>query len=316
MTIANALRHILPALCAGVLLAAAAQGAPAQARTQAPGYFRYADGAFEVTALYDGYFYIDTKILHGIEPKAIAPLLAASFTGNSKGILTSVNAFLVHTGDHLVLVDAGMAGCPSATLGHMLENFRAAGYRPEDVDTVLITHMHNDHVCGLAADGKSVFPNATVYAAQEEAAFWLDDAKQKSFERVRAALAPYREANKFRTFKGGDAVLPGVTAIATHGHTPGHTSYLFQSGPRSLVVLGDIVHVAALQFARPGVSIDYDTNPKEAVAERRDLFAELARTGWTAAGAHLPFHGIGHVRKDGKAYAYVPVEYAPLPDKP
>ncbi len=310
--IMDVLRRCAVALTALLFLAAA------PVKTQAPGYFRFAVGAFEVTALYDGYLRMGPQLLHGIDAKRIAPLLAQKFVdSDEKGIRTSVNAFLVHTGEHLVLVDAGLAGCLGDPLGHMQDNLRAAGYRPEDVDIVLLTHMHDDHVCGLMANGARVFPNATVYAAEDEAAFWLGeaphDSRHRRIERVQAALAPYQAANALRTFKPGAALFAGVTAMDTHGHTPGHTSYLFESGGQGLLVLGDIVHAHAVQFAHPEVSMDYDVDPKAAIATRKAMFLTLAQKGWAVAGAHLPFPGIGHVRKEAKGYAYVPVEYAPLP---
>ena len=293
--------------------------APAPVGTQVPGYYRYAVGTFEVTALYDGYLRMPPSLLRGVDAKAVPPLLALRFTDvNDKGILTSVNAFLVNTGDHLILVDAGLKGCMGEPLGHMADNLRAAGYRTKDVDTVLITHMHDDHVCGLSAGDRRIFPNAVVYAAEDEAAFWLDDsapndAQHRRDDRVRRALAPYQAAHRFRTFKPGTMLFPGVTAIDTRGHTPGHTSYLFESGSQKLLVLGDIVHVGAVQFAHPEVTMEFDVDQKAAAAARTALFARIAGEGWAVAGAHLPFPGVGHLRKDGEAYAYVPVEYAPLP---
>jgi glyoxylase-like metal-dependent hydrolase (beta-lactamase superfamily II) len=304
---------VLP-LVAAVFLAAA----PAPVKTQVPGWVRFAVGNFSVTALYDGYLRMNLKLLHGIDAGVIPPLLAREFVDtNDKGMQTAVNAYLIDTGDHLVLVDAGLAGCVGDPLGHMLENLRASGYRPEQVDTVLITHMHDDHVCGLSANGVRLFPNAAVYAAEEEATFWLEgtatDSKHRRSDRVRAALTPYRAAGAFHTFKPGAVLLPGVTALATHGHTPGHSSYLFESGGKTLLILGDIVHAHAVQFSHPEVTMDYDFDQQAAAVTRAALFVTLAEKGWAAAGAHLPFPGIGHIRKDGKAYAYVPVEYAPLP---
>ena len=324
MTIARIARHVLLPLCAGVLLAAAALGAPAQVRTQAPGYFRYAVGAFELTALNDGSDYLDPKLFHDAKPDVMARLLAASFEDGPKGIPVSFSAFLVNTGKHLVLVDTGLGECAAPATGRVVDNLRASGYRPEDVDAVLITHMHADHTCGLTSGGKRVFSNATVYAAEKEAGYWLNKNPQPAFskgqqrnaDRAQQVFAPYIAANAFRTFKDGAVLFPGVSAIATHGHTPGHTSYLFQSGSHDLLVWGDIVHAAALQFARPDISVDFDSDRKQAVATREALFVRLAQTKWAVAGAHLPFPGIGHVRKDRDGFAYVPAEYAPLPNKP
>jgi glyoxylase-like metal-dependent hydrolase (beta-lactamase superfamily II) len=311
------LRRCLAPLVAVMFLAAT----PAPVKTQAPGSYRMAVGAFEVTALYDGNLRIGSQLLHGIDPAAIPPLLAREFTdSNEKGTLTAINGFLVNTGEHLILVDGGNAGCSMyQTAGHLVENLRASGYRPEDVDVVLVTHMHGDHVCGLSKDGVRVFPKATVYAAEAEAAYWLapatdpNDPNEKRKANARKGLSPYQAAGVFRTFKPGTVLFAGVTALDTRGHTPGHISYLFESGGQAFLALGDIVHAHAVQFAHPEVTLEFDSDQPMAVAARKALFETLVQKGWSFGGAHLPFPGIGHLRKDGGAYAYVRIEYAPLP---
>lgn len=302
-------------------LSFAAVAAPAQVKTQVPGYYRYGLGGMEVTALYDGYVDLDSKLLKGIRADQLQSLLARMFIADIKGVQTAVNAYLVHTGDRLVLVDAGSAACFGPTLGKVLDNLRAAGYAPEAVDTVLLTHLHPDHLCGLlTGEGKVAFPNATVWAAEEDAAFWLSEASQAAapegfrpfFKMARDAVAPYQAAGRLRTFKTGESPIPGAQVVPTHGHTPGHTSFLFSAGGKSLLVWGDIVHSHGVQFARPEVSIEFDTDQKAAIATRKALFAEAAKKGWGIAGAHLPFPGLGHIRKDAQGYAWVPVEFGPI----
>ncbi|HUO98883.1 MAG TPA: MBL fold metallo-hydrolase [Rhizomicrobium sp.] len=302
-------------------LAAGAAAAPPQMHAQAPGYYRTEVGKFEITALFDGFFIGDTSGLKGIEPAAIAPLFARAFAGDGKKSVLSVNAFLVHTGDHLVLVDTGAAQCFGPGLGQLPVNLRAAGYAPEDIDTILLTHAHGDHYCGLeTADGKRAYPRATVWLAEEEAAYWLDEKlaaaqpkdRQDAFANARKVFALYEAGGALRTFKSGEAILPGVTAIGAHGHTPGHTTFLFQSQGQSFLAVGDILHVHEIQFARPEVVEPYDADPKAAVAVRKALFAQLATNRWEIGAAHLPFPGIGHIRKSGAAYEFVPLAYAPL----
>lgn len=309
---------VLLSICG--LLLGATLAAPAPVKTQSPGFYRHAVGSFEVTALYDGYLYIDPAKLNGIRPGILPPLLKRAFTDEEPRGLTSVNAYLVNTGEHLILVDAGTAKCFGPTLGLVPQNLRAAGYAPEDVDTVLITHMHGDHVCGLVtADGKAVYPNATVWAAEAEADYWLDQKtaaaapknQQGGFTMARDSIAPYEAKGAFRRFKPG-ALMAGVTALDIAGHTPGHTAFLFQSQGHAFLVAGDIVHAHTVQFAHPEIWAGSDIDPKAAVAARWALFAKLAANRWTVAGAHLPFPGIGHVRKDGTGYAFVPVDYSPV----
>jgi glyoxylase-like metal-dependent hydrolase (beta-lactamase superfamily II) len=307
-------RRLLAPIVAVLFLA----GAPPPVKMQVPGYYRMSVGAFEVTALYDGNLHIGPQLLHGIDPAAVPPLLAREFVDrNQEGIATSLNGFLVNTGEHLILVDTGLGRCGGPTAGHLVDNLKAAGYRPEDVDAVLITHMHGDHVCGLSAGGARVFPKAIVYAAEAEIAYWLNpvanDPNTQRKESVRHIMEPYRAAGALKGFKPGTVLFAGVTAMDTHGHTLGHTSYLFESGGHGFLAFGDIVHVHAVQFSHPEVTLGFDSDPAAASATRKALFDTLVQKGWSFGGAHLPFPGIGHLRKDGNAYAYVRIEYAPLP---
>src|SRR5687768_4594738 len=150
---------------------------PAQQKTQVPGYYRMALGAFEVTALYDGYIDLDPKILTNISAEDTQTLLARMFLSSTPGVQTAVNGYLIHTGSRLVLVDTGAGTAFGPTLGVITANIRAAGYDPAQIDTVLLTHLHPDHANGLLTpDGKPAFPNAEVRVAKADADFWLDEA--------------------------------------------------------------------------------------------------------------------------------------------
>jgi glyoxylase-like metal-dependent hydrolase (beta-lactamase superfamily II) len=295
--------------------------APAQVKTQAPGFYRMMIGQLEITALYDGYVDLSPKLLRNTSAKEVQTLLARMFVSSTPGVQTAVNAYLVHTGTNLILVDAGAgSSCFGPALGRIGENLRAAGYEPAQVDTVLLTHLHGDHACGLVDNGKPLFPNATLHVSQAEADFWLSEAQAQRapegarpfYEMARNAVAPYRDANRYRTYRTGDELVPGVVAVDAAGHTPGHTGYLFKSGSDSLLVWGDIVHSHAVQFRRPDVALEFDVDTRQAVRTRKRLFADAARSRLWVAGAHLPFPGIGHVRADAKGYAWVPVEYGPI----
>ncbi|ARJ64852.1 MBL fold metallo-hydrolase [Magnetospirillum sp. ME-1] len=309
---------------AALLLAAAlpAQAeTPAQKGDQVGGWHRFKLGGFEVTALYDGYIDLPQKVLLNISAKSTEELLRRMFVDYGKGIQTAVNAYLVHTGNRLVLVDAGTAKAFGPTLGFIPDNIRAAGYDPAQVDAVLLTHLHPDHAAGLlTADGKAVFPNADIWVAKAEADFWLDEAvaakmpegNRVFFKMARDAVAPYKAAGKFHALSGQVGLPAGIAAVDTNGHTPGHTSYLLTSQGQSLLVLGDLVHNHAVQFAHPEVAFEYDSDKAQAVKTRKKVFADAARQRLWVAGAHLPFPGIGHVRAEGKAFAWVPLEYSPL----
>lgn len=313
------LRHLLLATLLATAGLAAAE-APQQ-NSQVPGYYRLMLGKLEVTALYDGAIDLDQKLLKNIQPRDIQRLLARQFLKGPK-VQTAVNAYLVNTGSKLVLVDAGAAKLFGPGLGNIIDNLKAAGYTPEQVDVVLITHLHGDHVNGLVTpDGQRIFANAEVWSGKADNDFWLSEdiaAKapkdfQPFFKMSRDAAAPYLAAGKWQTFDSNRELLPGIASVDTHGHTPGHASYQFTSDNQHLLILGDLVHNHAVQFARPEVAFEFDTDPKQAVVTRKHVFARAAREKLMIAGMHLPFPGIGHVRKAKEGYAWVPAEFAPLP---
>lgn len=313
---------MLSGLAGGVIAPATANAAPpAQQRQQVPGYYRMALGAFEVTALYDGFIDLDSKLLVGVAAKDLQELTARMFIPNPSAVQTTVNAYLVHTGTNLVLVDTGTAKVFGPTLGAILDNIRAAGYDPAQIDTVLLTHLHPDHASGLLTpQGAIAFPNAVVRASTTEADHWLSESiaaaapkeAQTFFKMARDAVAPYAAQARFKPFAAGEALLPGLSVLPSPGHTPGHTSFLFSSGESSLLVWGDIIHNHAVQFPRPDVAIEFDTDTAQAIASRRTLLADAAGRKLLVAGAHLPFPGIGHIRQEPAGYAWVPVEYGPL----
>nr|WP_028318116.1 MBL fold metallo-hydrolase [Desulfobulbus elongatus] len=292
------------------------------AQTQVPGYYRMQLGQFEITALYDGAIQLDTKLLHNAKPADLDRLLARMFVGNP-AMQTAVNAYLINTGDHLVLVDAGAAKLLGPNLGYIPDNLKAAGYDLAQVDTVIITHLHGDHIGGLRdGQGKPLFPQATVWVPQRDHDYWLSEQiaaaapekAQPAFKRVRDIAAPYLASGQWKTFAEGTVLVPGIKAVKAYGHTPGHTAYAVESAGQKLLIWGDLVHAHAVQFAQPDVSIEFDVDQKQAVATRKAIMAEMAASQSLVAGMHLPFPGIGHVRAEGKgSYAWVPIEFAPMP---
>lgn len=319
----NALRGLPRSLKAlglfGVLAAAqAAVAAPVNQYQQAAGFYRQMVGETVVTAVYDGYIDLDPKHLKGMSPDKIHEHILHEYQKASPLVQTAVNAFLVSSGNQLVLVDSGSSDCFGPTMGRLVDNIRAAGFEPADVSAVLLTHMHPDHACGVTLpDGKAAFPNATVWAARRDADFWLDEKKENTlpedqrpfFKMARDAVAPYARAGKFKTFNDGESIVPGIEIVPSNGHTPGHTSYLLSSGNEKLLLWGDIVHVHSVQLPDPEVTIEVDVDPKAAIASRTRLLAMAASERWLVGAAHLPFPGIGHVRKEAKGYSWVPVEY-------
>ena len=303
------------------LAPAPALAAAPQVKTQAPGYYRLMVGQIEVTALSDGTVGLPiTKLLTNTMPDVIEKVLARNYLKDP--VETSVNAFLVNTGAKLVLIDAGAAGLFGPTLGKLQASLKAAGYTPEQVDEVYISHMHPDHVGGLSAGGEMAFPNAVVRADRRDAEHWLSQANLDKapadakgfFQGAMASLNPYVKAGRFKPFDGDTALVHGVRAQLTGGHTPGHSFYVIESGSDKLVLWGDAMHVGAVQFSAPAITIAFDSDPKVAAAARAKAYADAAEQGWWVGASHLSFPGLGKLRAaEGGAYVFVPVNYRAAP---
>jgi len=312
-----AVAAVLTAASGAALVPATAQAAAPMVKTQAPGYYRMMLGDFEVTALSDGTVDLPMdKLLTNIKPAQLDKALSRAHLKTP--VESSVNAYLINTGSKLVLVDAGAGALFGPTLGKLVANMKAAGYQPEQVDAVLITHLHPDHIGGLVAGDKLAFPNATVHVAKADADFWLsaDNMKkapaetQSMFQQATAMLNPYSTAGKLKPFEGETELVPGIRSIATPGHTPGHSLYAAESKGQKLVIWGDLMHLAAVQFPDPSVTIQFDTDSKAAAAQRKKAYAEAAKQGYWVGVAHISFPGIGHLATEGKGYAWVPVNYS------
>lgn len=242
-------------------------------------------GRVRITRLQDAEFPLPAKLLSGIEPAEAKRML-----GGSEATPTPANAFLVRTEDHLVLVDTGTG--PKD--GKLVERLKAAGVAPSDVDLVLITHFHLDHVGGLLdAEGGRAFPKAVVRASKAESDFWLGDPSKVperargSIPGIQAALAPYQAVGAFRPFGPDEVLGKGIRASPAAGHTPGHTVYVFGPAGKELWCIGDLIHFGAVQFERPGVAVGFDVDPARAVPAREELFQRAASTHAVLAGVHL-----------------------------
>ena len=309
-------------LSAAVLLAAAspltARANAPMVKTQAPGFFRFMLGSFEVTVISDGTVMLPMSKLLAGKPEKTAAKFKKAFLGDP--VETSDNAYLVNTGTKLVLIDTGAGGLFGPTLGSLNANLKAAGYTPEQVDEIYITHAHPDHIGGLTVNGALAFPNATLRLDQADLDFWLDDAKLKAapedskgfFQGAQAMLKPWVDAKRVSTFTGATELVPGVKAQPSHGHTAGHTTYVVESDGQKLVLWGDLMHAAAIQFPDPSVTIAFDTDRKAAAAQRKKAYADAAKNGYLVGVTHVSFPGVGHVRTEGKGYEWMPINYTSL----
>jgi glyoxylase-like metal-dependent hydrolase (beta-lactamase superfamily II) len=278
---------------------------------QVAGIYHRRVGDITVTALNDGHQDVAMATVRGISPEEAAAMLHAAFRPVPRR--TTVNGFLIRTPGRVVLVDTG-CGPARPTVGRLAGNLAAAGVTPEQVDAVLLTHLHPDHWGGLKdAEGRAIYPRAEILLHEDEYAYWHDDAAMARepdpakqalfFQGARAHLAPYR--GRITQFRGGELV-PGLTALPLPGHTPGHTGVMVASGADSLLIWADIVHVQELQVPRPEVVMMVDVDPAAAVATRRALFDRVAAERLAVAGMHLHFPGLAHLGREGEGYRLVP----------
>ncbi|SDD90543.1 Glyoxylase, beta-lactamase superfamily II [Variovorax sp. CF079] len=311
---------VLVAACAATALwtPTATYAAAPLAKETAPAFYRLMVGDFEVTALSDGTVALPVdQLLTRTTPEQVKKTLARSYLQSP--LETSVNGYLINTGEKLVLIDTGAGGLFGPTLGRLAANLKAAGYQPEQVDEIYITHLHPDHVGGLAAGDKPAFPNATVRADQRDADFWLSQANMDKapadskgfFQGAVASLNPYIAAGKFKPFDGDTDLVPGIKAKAARGHTPGHSIFVAESKGQKMVFWGDLMHVAAVQFENPSITIQFDTDSRPAAVQRRRAYAEAAMQGYLVGGAHISFPGVGRLRSQGSGYVWLPVNYVP-----
>ncbi|KYQ97773.1 MBL fold metallo-hydrolase [Serratia plymuthica] len=310
-------RYLLGAALAVMALQATA--AAPQVKTPSPGFYRIMLGSYEITALSDGVIRLPVdKLLLNSTPQQIAEGLAEHH--QSLPVVTSVNAYLINTGSKLVMIDAGAGKLLGDGLDQLVAHLRAAGYQPEQIDEIYLTHMHPDHLGGLTENGRARFPNALVRASQQDVDFWLSEkhlqqakAEDKvSFENAIAAIKPYQAAGHFKPFSNDGELSPGIAAFAAHGHTPGHSVYQVTSQGKKLLLMGDLIHVAAVQFAHPQVAISFDSDAKAAVAQRLRVFGDSARQSELVGAAHLSFPGLGYLNKQGEGYNWVPLDYGAL----
>ncbi|MBP1764908.1 MAG: fold metallo-hydrolase [Firmicutes bacterium] len=287
-------------------------------QTDGKGYCRMMVGDVEVIALSDGtnkrLLDQQVQLLQGDREK-LKEMLVRAYPDEQ--MESTVNAYLINTGSKLVLIDTGNGEMGSPSMGNVLNNLRAAGYKPEQIEEVYLTHMHGDHVGGLVSGSERVFPNATVYANQREADYWLGDSNRneapadvrRTFQAAKTAITPYMIAGKFKTFDEKDLLSSGIRARALFGHTPGHTGYVIESKGNTLVLCGDIVHVAAVQFEDPSVAISYDSDKAEAAKTRQQFLAEAAENNWLIGDDHIAFPGMGYVQiNDDGGYVFVPTD--------
>jgi glyoxylase-like metal-dependent hydrolase (beta-lactamase superfamily II) len=294
---------------------APAQGAGSR---QAPGFYRYKVGDIEVTAINDGFAQRPLEgFVRNAELSQVQQAMQDAFIpGNALPI--TFNTLVLNSGGRLTLIDTGNGDMGAPTSGRWMANFRAAGFDPAQVNTVVISHFHGDHINGLRLkDGTAVFPNAEVMVPAAEWTFWMDDARMNqapegmkgAFQGVRRVFGPI--ANNVKRYDMDKEVVPGLTAVAAPGHTPGHTAYMLSSGNGKLMIMSDTTNHPALFVRNPDWSAVFDMDADQARATRRRMLDMAASERAQVAFYHAPFPATGHIAKDGNGFRFVPVQWNP-----
>ena len=287
-----------------------------------PAFHEFLLGDIKIIALSDGTAAVPTeKLMLYAEPGEVAALMKAGFV--AVDYEASINAFLFRLAEKLILIDTGAGDLMGPASGHLLSSLEAAGFSPDEVDAVVLTHIHADHSGGLITDGRPAFKNATLYVSQADFDYWLSEEqmlavkpeRQQSFRNAVAKVKPWSDAGMVQTFTGDQELFPGLTSWAQPGHTPGHTYYMLESKGNILVFCGDIVHVAEIQLSNPAIAITLDVDPDAAVIQRKAFLAEAEAGGFWLAADHISFPGIGHIRQAGEGYSWIPAAFSVRQDR-
>ncbi len=287
---------------------------------------RFRIGIFDAAIVSDGplLFSDAARIYPKLPRERVSALLEEAFQPSSGKLRAEQNILLVDIGGHLVLFDTGTGPDTGAGTefgpyaGRLERNLGALGIRVDQIDALVFTHAHSDHCGGtMREDGTPVFPNARIYISETELDFWercTEFRFQRAAAGVRRQLSPLRDRITF--IRDGEEFLPGLHALATPGHTPGHTAFIVSSAEEELCVIGDVAFHAPLSFAEPATPIAFDYDRAQAASTRQHLLGRLADERMRIVGYHMPWPGIGYAVRDGAAFRYVPAPLLLGDDRP
>ncbi len=295
------------------------------AGAQAAGFYRYKVGSFECMSINDGartFPVPDKFVTNASREEAVA---AADAAYMPKGMVTiPFNPQIINTGSKLVLIDTGNGVAnlePSkGAVGRTLQNLAAAGVDLKAIDVVLLSHLHPDHTNGIrAADGSIAFPNAEIMVPAKDWDFWTSEdnaAKAQSSEMMKNYFANVRKTfagieSKVTKYDWDKEVAPGITSIATPGHTPGHTSFAVASGNAKVLIQSDVTNIPEFFLRHPDWHVVFDTDPDLAQQTRHKFYDMAAAEKAIVIGFHFAFPSVGHVEKDGAGYRLIPSSWNP-----
>ena len=308
---------ILPLFAAGASPAAAQAGAG----QQVPGLYHYLIGSAELTAVNDGMrtFPLPDGFVRNASRDEINAALELGFLPKDM-MSIPFNPLLINNGGKLTLIDTGNGPqSGNAPVGRLQANLAWAGVKPADIETVVISHFHGDHINGLrAADGGLAFPNAEILVPEAEWAFWMDDGEMsRAPEGQKAAFQNVRRVfkdidSKVNRYGWDKEIAPGLTAVDASGHTPGHTAFIFASGNDRLFIQSDTTNTPILFAPNPDWQVQYDMDGAKAAQTRRRIYDMVAAERLQLTGYHYPFPATGFIRKQGDGYAVVPALWRPV----
>jgi glyoxylase-like metal-dependent hydrolase (beta-lactamase superfamily II) len=322
-------RGLLSSAAAAALAAALpAQGfaaAPAAGK-QAAGFYRYKVGDIEVTVVTDGAnrLPITDAFVVNVKKEEVNAALVAAFM--EPGVFVGpYNPIVLNTGGKLALVDTGTSEAAyvssKGATGQLMTNLAAAGIEAGAIDTVILSHYHGDHINGLLKADKSLaFPNAEILVPANEHQFYMDDGNMSRatkgrvedvFKNVRRVISG-EVLKRLRTCEWDKDVIPGVLAVGTPGHTPGHTSHVVSSGSSKVYVQADVTHAPFLFARNPGWHAYYDQDPVMAEATRRKVYDMLSAEKMLVQGFHYPFPSVAHIEKTATGYREIPMPWSPV----
>lgn len=277
---------------------------------QVPGVYHKKLGDIVITSLLDGYLDLPKELFSGVKEEYEINLIQNSAHPDTYKVL--MTGFLINQNGRLTLIDPGSSIYAEPSLGLLMENLKAAGISPEQIDTILLTHIHPDHSNGLLDEqGERAFKNAEVVVHEKELDFWLDESNvskvhpilQPTFEITKKAYSLYKD--QWRTFNKEEEVLPGIMAIDSAGHTLGHTSFLISSKGEKVLIWGDTVHIPTLEVNVPEVKFLMDIDSVLSLKSRKKIYEMASDEQILIGGMHIDFPGYGYVKRIDNSYHFV-----------